>query len=78
MGPGSWIRQALEEEVFYQFRTRVPEAKVDSQMAKVEAAFRESGMSEEQFRRWLGYAAAVTAEAACPDEWLYFAGVLSN
>jgi hypothetical protein len=47
-------------------------------MAKVEAAFRDSEMGEEQFRKWLGYAAEVTAEATCRDEWLYFVGVLSN
>jgi hypothetical protein len=76
--PSSWIREVLAEKVFYLFRRHVSEAKVDSQMPKVEAVFRDSGMSREQFRKWLVYAADVSVEAACRDEWMYFVGVLSN
>ena len=40
--------------------------------------YRDSGLSDEQFREWLVYAADVAARATCRDEWMYFVGVLAN
>ena len=78
-GSISWIRQAISElGILEKFGGRVTDARVSCQLPRIARVYRDSGLSDEQFREWLVYAADVAARATCRDEWMYFVGVLAN